>query len=98
MLLSVFQQMTSRFRAAIGALITLCIPLYVLASEPVVWLAPVDHLRRPFNPGTSDFMDLFHHKAPWHQAAARTKVLKLYAHFVVYGSDSDLARVFADLK
>src|SRR5690349_2095364 len=62
-----------------------------------IWLAP-QSLPLPPLSRDEDFMQLFTPDAPWHFAAAHTKVFKLYGSFLGHATQDQVNTIVADLS
>ena len=72
----------------------------LFATDPLVWFCPLDSFQRPEvgYGGSPEYLSLFAPDAPWTLAASRIKVFKIYPQWIMQASDSDLQRMFSNLK
>jgi len=90
---------TSFLRATLLFLTAIQIHWSARATEPEIWLAPEDSIKRAQRgepPG--DFMDLFPPDAPWAKAASHVQVFEIYPQFLARSSDEELRAVIDGLK
>jgi hypothetical protein len=65
------------------------------ASSASIWFHPLPAGAGPNNSGSTDFLGLFQPNAPWTRVASHTKVLGLYAGWILGASDPVLQQTIA---
>ncbi|HTV89824.1 MAG TPA: hypothetical protein VME41_12480 [Stellaceae bacterium] len=67
---------------------------------PQIWFHPPDpvHRRAFAHESDPEYVKLFEPGAPWQQAAAHVRILKIYTKYLLEGNEADLRAQFAWLK